>query len=540
MGRRAARFVALVSVFGFVVAVLVGSSAATGQARSLGSPRKDVAHPIEPGGVASAPSVRGHVHVPGTPVACGDVIATDTTLIADLTCPSDALVIGATGVTLDLAGHTLSGQGVGIGVSSLSSFVITIENGSIQGFGAGVVLGDTGLRGSVTISQLTVTRNVGIGIDLGGDSWMDVISGNTISRNGGDGIRARFANDASTFNQNNVFLNGGDGFAIDHATSTFTNNDARRNSGNGISVNDSGASFAPTYHFQNNTTDNNGGLGISVIIFDDLHPPQNVDDEGGNEAKLNGNPAECVATMIGQETPFSLGLTCTALPDSSNLSISGRAVFAIAQPATLSATLLDLSDMSNPIAGETVTFQLGRQNCTGTTDANGEASCTIPSVFAKLGPEPLIVGFAGDSNYRPSSDNKQAVVFAFLLRGAFSLGDLTAAAAAPSTTVTWWGDKWLELNALSGGAAPAFYQGFANPSTAPPACGQTWTSAPGNTGRLPRIVPSYMATIVTSRVTMLRGMASGDIAHIVVVKTNPGYSPNPASTGTGTIVATYC
>jgi hypothetical protein len=35
-------------------------------------------------------------------------------------------------------------------------------------------------------------------------------------------------------------------------------------------------------------------------------------------------------------------------------------------------------------------------------------------------------------------------------------------------------------------------------------------------------------------------MASGDIAHIVVVKTNPGYAPNPASTGTGTIVATYC
>ena len=70
MGRRAARFVTFVSVFGFVVAVLIGSSAATSrrEARSVGSPRKDVAHPIEPGGVTSAPSVRGHVHVPGTPV----------------------------------------------------------------------------------------------------------------------------------------------------------------------------------------------------------------------------------------------------------------------------------------------------------------------------------------------------------------------------------------------------------------------------------------------------------------------------------------
>ena len=81
--------------------------------------------------------------------------------------------------------------------------------------------------------------------------------------------------------------------------------------------------------------------------------------------------------MIGQETPFSLGLTCTALPDSSDLAIAGQAAFAINQPATLSANLLDLSDMRNPIVGETVTFQL--RGTTGTTDADGEASCTIPS-----------------------------------------------------------------------------------------------------------------------------------------------------------------
>ena len=223
------------------------------------------------------------------------MIATDTTLTADLTCPSDALVIGATGATLDLAGHTLSGQGVGIGVSlSLSSFVITIENRSSLFFGAGVVSGNTGLRGSVTISQLTVTRDGGNRIDLGGDSLDGCHLGEYDFtkrwRWHPRALRERRIN----FDQNNVFLNGGDGFAIDHATSTFTNNDARRNSGNGISVNDSGASFAPTYHFQNNTTDNNGGLGITVTIFDDLHPPQNVDDEGGNEAKLNGNPAECV------------------------------------------------------------------------------------------------------------------------------------------------------------------------------------------------------------------------------------------------------
>ena len=48
------------------------------------------------------------------PVACGDVLGRlDTVLTADLACgpTSDALVIGADDVTLNLAGHTISGPG---------------------------------------------------------------------------------------------------------------------------------------------------------------------------------------------------------------------------------------------------------------------------------------------------------------------------------------------------------------------------------------------------------------------------------------------
>jgi parallel beta-helix repeat protein len=50
---------------------------------------------------------------PGTasadPVSCGAVITEDTTLDSDLIdCPGPALVIGADGVTVDLAGHTVS------------------------------------------------------------------------------------------------------------------------------------------------------------------------------------------------------------------------------------------------------------------------------------------------------------------------------------------------------------------------------------------------------------------------------------------------
>ena len=47
-------------------------------------------------------------------VNCGDVITQDTTLDSDLlNCPGDGLVIGADGVTVDLAGHTIDGTGGG-------------------------------------------------------------------------------------------------------------------------------------------------------------------------------------------------------------------------------------------------------------------------------------------------------------------------------------------------------------------------------------------------------------------------------------------
>jgi len=45
---------------------------------------------------------------------------------------------------------------------------------------------------------------------------------------------------------------------------------------------------------------------------------------------------------------------------------------------------------------------------------------------------------------------------------------------------------------------------------------------------------------VTAHVTKRGSVLSGDIVHIVLVHTNPGYGPNPGHAGTGTIVATLC
>jgi uncharacterized repeat protein (TIGR01451 family) len=211
---------------------------------------------------------------------------------------------------------------------------------------------------------------------------------------------------------------------------------------------------------------------------------------------------------------------------------------------TLSGQLLE--DGTTPIAGRTLTLGLGAQTCSaGPTDASGNAHCTL--VFTgTLGPEPVSASFAGDAFYLPSSDTgKTATVFAFPSRGAFTLGDQTAAAATPSTNVTWWADNWYQLNHLTGGTAPSSFKGFAGTvslptSTPPAACGGNWKTLPGNSPPPAAGVPSYMGVLVTGTVTKSGNIVSGNTVHIVVVKVNPGYSPSPANHGTGTIVAVYC
>jgi hypothetical protein len=81
--------------------------------------------------------------------ACGSTLTTDTVLTSDLHCPADdGLVIGASGITLDLGGHTLSGSGgdsMGVADIGLAESVteVTIRNGIIADFGYGIYLEDT-------------------------------------------------------------------------------------------------------------------------------------------------------------------------------------------------------------------------------------------------------------------------------------------------------------------------------------------------------------------------------------------------------------
>ena len=64
---------------------------------------------------------------------CGDTITQDTTLDSDLLdCPGPAIIVGADGITIDLGGHTVSGQVFGPSVGNSGFDDVTVRNGRLQ------------------------------------------------------------------------------------------------------------------------------------------------------------------------------------------------------------------------------------------------------------------------------------------------------------------------------------------------------------------------------------------------------------------------
>ena len=67
-----------------------------------------------------------------------------------------------------------------------------------------------------------------------------------------------------------------------------------------------------------------------------------------------------------------------------------------------------------------------------------------------------------------------------------------------------------------------------------------WSTSGGNSPPPTADVPSYMGVLVGSGITKSGSEIVGQTTAIVVLKVNPGYGPNPGSTGTGVLVGLYC
>ncbi|MCA1683711.1 MAG: right-handed parallel beta-helix repeat-containing protein, partial [Actinobacteria bacterium] len=230
-------------------------------------------------------------------LACGKVITQSTTLTEDIgPCYHDGVIVRADNITLDLNNKRVysflrpsDGNAAGIRLPGRKG--VTVKNGTVSGFDAGVVVGGggsntlTGLTVKDNIGPDTVTTTLGDGIFIEASASNKVV-GNTISHNGiFDGIGIYEPQSNSNIVENNVIENtvgpsdrgpAGQGIIINGATEGATpthvesvrvaNNVVRDNASAGIAnVNHVRGSIVGNTVTGNGATNSVGnGIGVSV------------------------------------------------------------------------------------------------------------------------------------------------------------------------------------------------------------------------------------------------------------------------------------
>jgi parallel beta-helix repeat protein len=278
-------------------------------------------------------------------ITCGTTITASTTLTVDMTCPGDAIVIGAPGVVLDLGGHLLTGAGFGAGGAGVRVQApgATARNGRITTFRAGVYLGpgsdgalvegltlvhdgdgsfvtssSNRFRGNLFVDNSGAMLIGGAGNTVEGNSFVDNDGGvlimgsgtntavvqNAMKGAGGDDGGIVSFGAGTTVTSNRVSGYGGYAGISVASTGAVTGNQVFSNV-NGIYVSgpavvtgnvvfsngDDGIEVAPGAGavLQGNIATHNADLGIDAGA--------GTIDAGGNRAFANGNPLQCVGVV---------------------------------------------------------------------------------------------------------------------------------------------------------------------------------------------------------------------------------------------------
>jgi hypothetical protein len=213
-------------------------------------------------------------------VSCGDVITQHTVLDSDLAdCPGNGVQV-ADGVTLDLAGHTIDGQGSGFGVSAVPPAFgqgngVRVRNGTVREFGdglhleraigtferlvlagnenAGVRCVDGGFPRATTLSEVEAQGN---STGVGADGCLIGMTRSSIHGNSGDGLSVGFS--VFDVSDSAVFENGGFGAVFSSANSTFATTAVYSNGSTGLLF------AVGNVTVRGNTFVANGGNGVDI------------------------------------------------------------------------------------------------------------------------------------------------------------------------------------------------------------------------------------------------------------------------------------
>ena len=217
----------------------------------------------------------GRMRIDNTPEPPPLVITTNTTLTSDHQGP---VVIGADDITLDCAGHTISGPGQ-VGIDLTFRTGVTVKRCMITGFSTALFVSQS-VGNNTFVGNLASEGGDGFTVD---DADRNTFEANRAENNTGRGFFV-FSGSANTFvaNQaqaneeagfrvdpgfNNVFtqnsaVDNGAGFALDEGSTgnTFNGNVARANHADGFNAQSSSRNV-----FTKNTAEANYGNGFQIL-----------------------------------------------------------------------------------------------------------------------------------------------------------------------------------------------------------------------------------------------------------------------------------
>ena len=173
------------------------------------------------------------------------------------------------------------------GISLLGASPTSVVANRIAGLtGVGIFChGPFGTPGVHIEGNKSVRNAIGIYLFFCG---ADLVN-NEASHNSGTGILRTRSN--GLVEQNVANDNGDAGIVADDSHGLFLGNTTNRNGGAGLSIVDQVAGHGPFHTVTGHEANGNGGLGISTWIGGAL---EGVIDGGGNKARHNGDPLQCV------------------------------------------------------------------------------------------------------------------------------------------------------------------------------------------------------------------------------------------------------
>ena len=245
-------------------------------------------------------------------------------LTKNLTSVGTCIVIGAEGVSFDMRGHTITGNGTGDGISDGGGEFesMAIANGKIRNFSVGI-----GLDSSccVVIRNVDSSKNTATGILVGeccgtidsvtadNNGTAGIVANdccytlNNVQANnngGGGGVFAGGNGCCTTLSNSTVSGNGGAGVFMEGCCSFLVSSTVKGSGADGVDMNDC-CNFVI-----NSTVAGSAGKGISLIEDDNLVVGSTVFSNGGDGIFLTNDTNQITNTSSTGNGGFGANVEC--------------------------------------------------------------------------------------------------------------------------------------------------------------------------------------------------------------------------------------